>query len=484
MDGIWNGFNIVNLSEKLSHKPVISENYKSATNKPVCELVEKQIKVEIEHGHYKLVTEKPTIVSAIGAIPKKDNKQKIRIIHDCSRPSGNALNDYASTSTFKYQNLQDAVDVITPGCYLAKLDLSNAYRSVKIHPSNYNFTGLKWKFKNQTKDTYMVDTRLPFGASKSPEIFNKLTQAVCKIMAKRGKEKVIAYLDDFLVVSQTFQGCMEMLTDLMQLVRELGFSINYNKIEGPSKQLTFLGISLDTESMSMSLPVQKLEEFKTCVQTTLTKKSVTKRQIQSLIGKLNWCTQCVYGGRFHMRRLIDKVIDLKCSWHRTRVTKDMKDDLKWWENYMKIFNGSCQMVDARPGTPVSIDSCPVAAGAVFHKDWIYTSWENKGHISPLHINFKEVLALEPAVHRWSHLWTNKKVYIHCDNMAAVSIINRGSCRNRIVMSSLRRIFWKSAIFNFRLKAVYYPGIYNELADTVSRLHEPKKLFKLKTLFSR
>jgi hypothetical protein len=33
------------------------------------------------------------------------------------------------------------------------------------------------------------------------------------------------------------------------------------------------------------------------------------------------------------------------------------------------------------------------------------------------------------------------------------------------------VFWLSAVFNFRLKAVYYDGKSNFLSDSVSRLHE-------------
>ncbi len=89
----------------------------------------------------------------------------------------------------------------------------------------------------------------------------------------------------------------------------------------------------------------------------------------------------------------------------------------------------------------------------------------------LHINFKEVLALEPAVQQWGPLFRNKKLIVHCDNQAAVAIINRGSCHNPVVMQSLRRIFWLYVKYNFRLTASYIKGRENVLADAVSRLHE-------------
>ena len=70
------------------------------------------------------------------------------------------------------------------------------------------------------------------------------------------------------------------------------------------------------------------------------------------------------------------------------------------------------------------------------------------------------------------------MYVHCDNVTACSIINKGSCKNSQVMDSLRRVFWYSAIFNFRLRAFYYKGESNCLADGASRLHEPGGLHRL------
>ena len=40
-----------------------------------------------------------------------------------------------------------------------------------------------------------------------------------------------------------------------------------------------------------------------------------------------------------------------------------------------------------------------------------------------------------------------------------------------------------AIYNFRLRAYYYPGVRNTLADAASRLHEPQGVARLLTLLA-
>ncbi len=118
--GIKHGFHIVKPEEILS-KEVYCENYLNDHQA----LVEKQIQFELDHGHYKPVPVKPLVVSALGAIPKKDGNS-IRLIHDCSRPTDNCVNSYAISDPFQYKTLNEDIDMIIPNCYVAKVDLSQA----------------------------------------------------------------------------------------------------------------------------------------------------------------------------------------------------------------------------------------------------------------------------------------------------------------------------------------------------------------------
>ena len=201
LDGIKNGFNII--APESVPISVEMDNYSSAMERNVRAQDESQILTEIQNGRYRIVDHKPCITSALGAIPKKDSN-KIRLIQDASRPTGEALHDYATIDHFQYQSVQDPVNLVTPGCFFAHLDLANAYRSVKIHESNFKAMGLKWCFSNEDHYNYMIDERLPFGASRSPLIFHSIKQAVRAIMAKKGFNTIVCYLDDFLIIASTY----------------------------------------------------------------------------------------------------------------------------------------------------------------------------------------------------------------------------------------------------------------------------------------
>ena len=147
--------------------------------------------------------------------------------------SGRLMNDFAEIDPFKYKSVQDALRIIKPGDYLAKVDLSNTFRSVGIHPSNFKATGIKWKFCGDDKFTYLVDQRLCFGRMRAPGIFDSLSHAVRAIMYSRGMHSLVYYLDDWLIISKHLEQCRLITLDSIHVLRKLGFHINYNKVEGP-----------------------------------------------------------------------------------------------------------------------------------------------------------------------------------------------------------------------------------------------------------
>ena len=213
-------------------------NYKSAIASDVCDKVEKQIQEEIRNSNYVVTQAKPTIVSALGAI-LKPNTDKIRLIHDFSRPQHSNVNSYATTQHFSYVTVEQAVSIIKPNTYLAKIDLKSAYRHAPIHPSNYCPTGLAWQFQGDKHFMYWYDDKLPFGAANSPEIFHRLTQAVTCMMAHLRFNNVIAYLDDFLIIGNSRRECELACNELFNILSELGFIINWEKVIGPHSAANF-----------------------------------------------------------------------------------------------------------------------------------------------------------------------------------------------------------------------------------------------------
>ena len=473
LDGVYNGFKLFPLDSPL--KKAEMDNYHSAVAPEFRKNAESKVRKEFLKGNYKIVKFKPTIVSALGSVPKAGSPNDVRLIHDCSMPPLRGLNNYIEIEHQKFQTIEDATSKIKRFDWMAKIDLKSAYRSVPIHPGNYDGTGLKWKFPGDRHFSYLVDTRLPFGASSSPGIFHRITQSIRRIMGRMGYSNVVVYLDDFLIIARSKEECEKAYQALMSLLIELGFSINYNKVVPPCQRLVFLGIEIDSVSLSCSLPLGKLNDLKIVVNNFLSLSSASKKQLQTLAGKLNWACRVVYGGRTFLRRLLDLMNTLPLQSSKCKLTLDTKRDLLWWSQFLEVFNGKCAFHKPQAVIDVQTDACNTAVGGFFRGWWFYVNFFlDFPRLSQLHINSKETLAIVFAAMAWGPKWANHHVVVYSDNKTVVSNINKGRAKSQDqeLMYYIRLLFWISAVYNFRVSAQYVVGTENRLADAVSRLHEP------------
>jgi hypothetical protein len=449
MHGITHGFDIINDGSPTEQIEV--KNYSSALSAHAQ--VEQQITQEIMEGRYVITKQKPQIISALGAIPKPDGN--VRLIHDCSRPRGKAVNDFAKIkSDIKYQSVKNAVNLITPGCFLAKIDLQSAYRSVKTNSDHWGYTGLQWKFTGDSSPTYMIDTRLPFGARLSVECFHRLSKAIQRILARIGINTVI-YLDDILIVSKTKEDCINSILMTVKTLRALGLAISYKKLEGPCQSLTFLGIQIDSVHNTLSLPPDKVQQLTQLLYKFSQQQRATQKQLQRLAGKLAWASHVVKGGRIFLQRILDTIRLLKETTHKVKLSSDFHIDIKWWLTYLPIFNSTGFNKPSRQHHIITTDSCSLAGGATLDKtDWFYLDWIiDHPAMKDQHINVKEAMMAFAAIYRWAPMLQNSSVTLYTDNIYTRAAINKGACSNPIAMFHLRCIFWLSNLFDFDLKCV-------------------------------
>lgn len=467
MNGVREGFSIVD-SDQLP-PPVYCKNYGSTRANFIK--VEQSIRAEIAAGNYEICDTKPRVISALGAIPKKDSEE-IRLIHDLSRGGVNAL---ASVTSVAYPSVEDAVAVLPVDAYIAKLDLRHAYRCVNIHPSCHALTGLQWLFAGSSVTTYLRDVRLPFGAAKSCHIFQRLTNAVVRMLRRRGFT-CVGYLDDFLLIAKTQAECWAAYNCLTELLQGLGFQLNWQKAVPPCQSLVFLGIEVNTKSRTLALPASKLREVKELLASWVHRKRAKKIEIQRLLGQLNWCAKVIRGGRSFLRRLIDLLPKVDNPHWFVRLSGGARADINWWCVGLDRFNGRARFpVDKPlPSFAYATDATTSAAAGFYANDWFYADWGvDHPEVVGKHITFLELYAVFLSVKRWGKLWAGRHIVVRSDNQAAVAAVNKATSKSADLMLIIRELFWLSVQGDFRLTAQYIPGADNIMADRLSRLSEPR-----------
>ena len=225
----------------------------------------------------------------------------------------------------------------------------------------------------------------------------------------------------------------------------------------------------------LCLPESKLCELPELLSDALLKRSITKRDLQRLVGKLNFAVRVVFGGRTFLRRIIDVINTLSRPHHHIRINKQLRGDLSWWTSFLSVFNGKTFFVDSAPvaSEEFATDACPVGGGGFFRGDWFYRNWEiDHPNLAEAHINLNETFTVLLALYRWKSHLRDKWIVVHSDNHTTISALNKGTCRNPQVMKWLPDIFWFSATYNFRITTCYIPSKANTMADALSRLHDP------------
>ena len=219
------------------------------------------------------------------------------------------------------------------------------------------------------------------------------------------------------------------------------------------------------------------------LQVALDQKRWSLKQLQAIAGKLNWASMVVRGGRSYLRRLLDVMKPLKSNRHKVQASKGMKEDLRWWKDFLEVFNGK-RVVRAFPMVhAASVDACTEGGGVAWGKSWHYVNWAlDQPNLKDCHINIKETATILLALSKWALEWANCKVIIWSDNVTAVTCVNKGSSKCKVIMSLIRNIFWIKEILNIDLHCYYLPGKYNEVADTISRLHEFSSWDRLRSCF--
>ena len=130
---------------------------------------------------------------------------------------------------------------------------------------------------------------------------------------------------------------------LQDLFDELGLQSSPEKDCHPSTRMICLGILVDTEKMLFEVLGDRLSDLETELLQWTQFLTLTRRQFQSLLGKLSFVTAYVRPGRIFMSRLLNHLRSLPYKQSRFPVTSDMLSDIDWWLSFLPHFNGSAMI---------------------------------------------------------------------------------------------------------------------------------------------
>lgn len=266
--------------------------------------------------------------------PKKD--QFISSYFLVDKPNGDKrfilnlkpLNKFIIPPHFKLEDHKTVIKLLTPNCFMASIDLKDAYFLVPIAEDFKKY--LRFEFNG---NTYEFNC-LPFGLCTAPFVFTKLMKPVAQLLRSEGWFSVI-YLDDMLLLAETRKLCQKNVKRTREVLESLGFILNIQKSSlDPSQQCKFLGFLYNSKDFIVELPQEKREKVSNLVQAFQQRSRCKIREFAQVAGVLvSACPAVRYGWLY--TKLIErhKYLALercKNNFEATmNVSKEVIEELDW-----------------------------------------------------------------------------------------------------------------------------------------------------------
>ncbi|XP_061187278.1 uncharacterized protein LOC133195456 isoform X1 [Saccostrea echinata] len=472
LDGFRNGFRLEYEGDRGFQ---FSSNLKSALEKK--EIVSQKISKELSAGRIAGPFSKPPFnslkISPLGIVPKKTPNQ-YRMIHHLSYPtkmegSVNAgISDEAAA--VQYAGINDAVGCIKQlgeTSFCCKTDIRSAFRILPVSPMDYELLGFMWE------DKYFYDKCLPMGCRTSCKIFEQFSTAIEWIAKTRlGITAVVHILDDFLFIEQSKVLCLQKFKNFLELCVDIGIPLAAEKTVLPTQIIEFVGIEIDVRLRETRLPRDKILKCTYLLQNFLQKDRCTVKEMQSLIGVLNFACSVILPGRAFLRHCINVLMKVSENQSFITIDQECKQDMFLWLTFLEKYNGKTMFLDEKFLSSNILQLYTDAAqskgfAGIYKTQWFYGSFpENWKSLNIMTLEFYPIVL---AVAIWGRLFANHSILFFTDNEALVSVINKLTSKDSLVLQMVRYMVMQCLEHNIIFKAKHIPGKHNKLADSLSRL---------------
>ena len=182
-------------------------------------------------------------------------------------------------------------DLLKKNDWMTKVDLKDAYFMIQIQATD------RPVLRFFARERSYQFTCLPFGLFCAPWVFTKTLKPVVTLFRELGVRLVI-YIDDILIMAETREQARDHTLCLIHLLENLGFIVHPEKpLTIPAQEIEFLGIQVDSKTLELSLPGQKLKKVRLAASKFVERlEPPTAREVSRLLGKLNSVSQAIPPG--------------------------------------------------------------------------------------------------------------------------------------------------------------------------------------------
>lgn len=427
-----------------------------------CDPHSEEAKAEVEkllqkEAIFQIAPSKAKWISRMFFVPKKDGS--LRPVINLKE-----LNKKLNIPHFKMEGLLNVKDLLTPGCYMAKIDLKDAYFGIPIDNKDSKYLVFRALGK------LYAFRALPFGLATAPYTYTRVTKVVATYLRSLGL-KLVVYLDDWLFIGNSKDELTSHIELALSVLNSLGFVINDDKSElAPSQKIEFLGFELDSLAMTIAAPALKITKVKSLALSISKLEKAPARQVAQLCGLLASLKLASELSRLKSRalqRLLKGIERNNRGFNKLiNISAEAKEEAAFWS--AAPLHAFINRVVEPPISHV-IQTDASLKGWGMQTEGMRTGGRWSQEESLLHINALELKAIQLSLQTAFKTAENVGVRIESDNTTAIAFINRrGGTRSRILHSIATEIWQWALSKNIYLKATHIAGVKNIEADQESR----------------
>lgn len=469
--------------------PITGKNHKGALDfaQQVDEHIAKEVKLNAIAGPFDEVPFADFVCSLLNSRAKK-NSNKRRLLMDLSwEPNGPSVNagidkdrylgkevrlKYPTVFTF-IKRIKE-LSVHGKPILMYKRDWARAFSQLGLDPAAYRLIGFLWRGK------YYFSKVVPMGLGSACLACQITSSAVRYIMNRMGYY-LCNYIDN-IMSAELEEKAWRSFEALARLFRDLGVQESEEKAVAPTVEMEFVGNLLNTITMTISVTKERRAELLTELAEWWDKTTTTRRELESLVGKLQFVCNCIRSGRIFLNRLLNLLCGTRVGL-RYHINEQAKKDILWWSQVLKVFSGTSLMWMERFDTPDAVlaaNACTTGAGGTFKQREDDKPSEVYRAAFPEHIKdgasiaYLELWALIISLKIWGPRLAGKAIVVHCDNEAVANLVNTGRAKEIKMQQGLCEVCYLAAKFEFEILARFLPGIQNRIPDMLSRWGKGQK----------
>ncbi len=398
------------------------------------------------------------------------------MIQDLSYPrndsSISSVNSGIDSEDFptEWGTFNDAVALILslpPGCRAAAFDISAAYRTTPVHPSEQHMLCVFWRGK------FYVDRAVAFGLASSAGVFGSVADMFVAIYRAHGYT-LIKWVDDFFVICLPGQTWTE--ENFIGLTAPLGVPWAPTKTRPLAVQQRYIGFDWDLNKRTVSLPQEKLDAITALVSTWLEPLAkFSAKEAASLHGKLVHASSIFRIIRPFLRSVAYFARCFQSPRARLFPPHALLADLKWTRDLLASTPNSRRLASFEHE---DIDwwgdaSTSFGVGVVIGKFWAVWRWADGLSVGPgksFDIGWAEAIAVELGLRLALHCQValpGAHLLVRSDNAGVVAVVNKGRSRSENTNTVLKELYLLLAGHALALTAQHVTSEAN-IADPLSR----------------